>query len=69
MHRRNYPLRNKIETQEVAIKKMQEEMTYLKIQLSKCFGIISSQNYSEHIEVSTPSTPLTLPEINKFWSI
>ena len=37
MHRKNYPLRKKLETQEkkletqeVVIKKMQDEMTYLK---------------------------------------
>ena len=64
MHRKNDRLRKKLETQEVIIEEIQDKMTDIKRQLSKCVGIITRQNFSAPIKVSVPSTPLTSPTFN-----
>ena len=43
---------------------MQDKITYIKSQLSKCFSMIARRSSSAHVEVSAPSAPLTLPEFN-----
>ena len=43
---------------------MQDEITYIKSQLSKCVSMVARLSSSAHVEVSAPSAPLTLPELN-----
>ena len=71
MHRKNDPLRKKLkaqekklETQEKLNKKMQDEITYIRNQLSKCAGMVARLSSFAPVEVSAPSAPLTLPEFN-----
>ena len=71
MHVKNDPLRKKLkaqekklETQEKLNKKMQDEITYIKNQLSKCAGMVARLSSFAPVEVSAPSAPLTLPEFN-----
>ena len=60
MHANNDPLREKLDTQEVLINKLQAEIAYLKKKLNMFLDMIALQKNSAPFEHSTLSAPLHL---------